>query len=416
MALQGWQTQIIQYTGDGGAARTIPTAFPLDSGVVAAWIAQVSLFNPKFRHNGAGMPNTSTLGNSGYTAGMITGFTAAGLTVSNNTGGILGGVNEATRLYTAVILRDSTPDRKYMRVGTYVGLGTHGCNFTVSQLNHRRITNNNFTAADVGLAFTSISSPSGTTFILTSWTSATEATMFPEWDGNLNTPIAGTVISDNRVIITGSSPAWIPSHVWVWGRGVPYRSPQHVGDFSHDLSGEAGKTPTNQIQGFFGGGIAGGFIVGDDNNVNNVGLTYNWLAFRFNAAQLALGFFESYKIAGTAATVDRASLHTEPRVSYAARAVGASAVRRRRQPDHIGTDSVPNNGTPDDPNGGIVGHGPGLFVDLGQNIAAAGDDIYGFVFGPSYDGGGGPNPDPCPVNFPTGDAPAGSGCDAPVLP
>lgn len=419
MLMAGWQLQTLSYTGDGVVGRAILTAFPLNSGIVAIWIVEAGAFSPKFRHNGAGMTGTATVGSSTISAGMITGFTATGFTVGTS-GGVLGTVNTLGAFYTAIVLRDTTPDQKYMRIGTYAGLGTSGCTFTVSAALSplgRRITTNTFLAGNVGQTFTVSGHGS---YTLTEWTSAAAARMAPAFTGNLGTPITGTILGDDRLIVTGATPPWLPTHVWVFGRGAPYRGLEHSGDSSHDLAGEASKTATDQIQGFRTTSVIAGFEVGSDNNVNNSALTYHWVAFRFTAAHLAEGFFQSYTITGTTATPDRATVGFLPAVSMALRLVGAGAIRRRRQPQDLNLSSRSMAGTTD-ATAGITAHGPGTTLDLGENIAATGADIYGFAFGGPpdpggtvYDGGP-PLPDPCPITFPPGVSSASPGCAAPVL-
>src|SRR6267142_5897050 len=111
-------------------------------------VFQSAGFSPKMRHNGAGMTGTYTVGSTTNSAGMITVLESGGFHISTG-GGVLGQLNAAGQSYTAVVMRDTTPTNKYLRVGSYTGSGTHGVNFTVSPLSPRKITANTFTAAYV---------------------------------------------------------------------------------------------------------------------------------------------------------------------------------------------------------------------------------------------------------------------------
>lgn len=396
-----YQQAVVVYGGDNTIDRLIATPFPLDSGAVAIWIFEYKgtsvTHNPKFRHNDPLMPDTCTVGNSGTSVG-ITAFTAEGFVISHQTTqGALGSVNGLGFSYAALVMRDSAPGGEILRVGTYAGSLSHSRQFQVPEFGpFTQITENTFTAADVGATFTAAASPGGLIFTLTSWSGPNAASMYPAWDG-IYTGQTHTAITrvDNRVIVVGDAD-WIPTHVWVWGRGVTYRSDDFTGDSSMALSGES-KPVTNQIQGFVVAGDVAGFEIGTDNNVNGSSLTYYWLACRFSPAILARNFFRSFRITPTAAATDQVTgLGFTPLVAIAMR-YGAAA-RYRRQPQHTGTQSSVMDGSLNAV-GGIDAMGVGT-LDLGEDVAAVGADVYGFAFAPAdFDTSPPGLPAGCPVAF-----------------
>src|SRR5665213_3190953 len=112
-----WEQQIITYTGDGIADRLIPTAFPLNVGVVAVWVNPQTTRTPSFRHSGM-TGTTMSIAPFSTTQG-IRAFQAGGFTVKD---GATVKVNESGSQYTAIVFRAATSDNRFMRVGGYQGL------------------------------------------------------------------------------------------------------------------------------------------------------------------------------------------------------------------------------------------------------------------------------------------------------
>jgi hypothetical protein len=392
-----YQQAVVLYVGDGSVDRLIETPFPLDSGAVAIWIFEwrgaFVATSPKFRHNGPLM--TETVVCDGALIQGITAFTAAGFVIDHQTvNGVSGSVNTLGNSYAAVVMRDSAPGGEILRVGTYAGAVTHSVTFWVLPGGPgTAIETNTFTPADVGLEFTVQGNPQ--VFTLTSWTSALAATMWPAWDGSRGNPITGATQVDNRLIVVGDAD-WVPTHVWVCGRGIVYRSDDFTGDSSLDLFGEIGKPTTNNIQGFVVAGDVAGFQIGTDNNVNDLTLTYHWLACRFTPAVLAYNFFRSFRITSTPAPIDQVTgLGFTPLVAIAMRY--GTTVRYRRQPQHTDTQSSTMEGF-SNAAGGIDALGPGT-IDLGEDVAAVGPDVYGFAWAPADFDNSPTLPAGCPVSF-----------------
>jgi hypothetical protein len=394
-----YQQAIVLYVGNGTVDRLIETPFPLDSGAVAIWIFEYNgtaeATGPKFRHNDPLMMGTCDVGRSGTMVG-ITAFTAAGFTVSHQAVGAEGSVNTSGHAYAAVVMRDSAPGGEILRVGVYAGSQTHSATFEIPLAGPlTQIGANTFTAADVGYGFTSVGSPGGLVFTLTSWSGPSAATMWPPWDGAIGNPIVAATQVDNRMIVVGDAD-WLPTHVWVFGRGVPYRSDDFTGDSSIALSGEF-KPMTNSIQRFLTAGAFAGFEIGTDNNVNGSTLTYYWLACRFTPSILAHNFFRSFRITPTAAPIDQVTgLGFLPLVAIALR-YGSGSTHARRQPQHTGTQSSSMGGTINAV-GGIDALGLGT-IDLGEDLAAVGEDVYGFAFAPGDFNTNPTLPAGCPVSF-----------------
>lgn len=125
---------VVQYTGDGTSNRAIAAGLDLTKGVVAIWICGVG--NPLttrdiniFRANHAAMLGTSIMGNGvglPVTGSGIMAFTSTGFTVTD--GNVVGThyANGSTTKYTAIVLRDTTTDNRYLRTGRYLGNNTAG--------------------------------------------------------------------------------------------------------------------------------------------------------------------------------------------------------------------------------------------------------------------------------------------------
>jgi len=131
-----FDVRVVQYTGDGTANRAISSvqgalpALDLTKGVVAIWIcggaASVQDENC-FRANHAAMTGTQIIGagvNSADPSHGIMSFTATGFTVTDGSVAGFHFANKLNTLYTAVVLRDTTSDNRYLRTGRYTGTGS----------------------------------------------------------------------------------------------------------------------------------------------------------------------------------------------------------------------------------------------------------------------------------------------------
>lgn len=119
---------LVSYTGDGSANRQIPTAIDLTQGVVAIWLCGQGADDLNvFRANHAAMLGTSIMGagvGNPVTTSGIMGFGAFGFLVTDGT--FIGEhyANRSGVNYTAVVMRDTTSDNRYLRTGRYVGDGS----------------------------------------------------------------------------------------------------------------------------------------------------------------------------------------------------------------------------------------------------------------------------------------------------
>lgn len=114
-----WDQEVITYVGNGVNGRTITTSFALNTGVVVVWVFPKSPGASTFRHSG--MSASITVQHVDAADG-ITGLTATGFTVSDDTGNNVR-VNVNLADYTAIVMRDTTSDNRYMTVGSYSGNG-----------------------------------------------------------------------------------------------------------------------------------------------------------------------------------------------------------------------------------------------------------------------------------------------------
>lgn len=116
-----WEQQVVTWTGDGSSGRLIPTTLDLSTGAVAIWVFPQTTYNSLFRYrgaNGTAMVGTAGAFNPGDTLGGIMSFTASGFTVTDHTA-VNTRPNTNLIQYTALVLRDSTSDNRYMRFATY---------------------------------------------------------------------------------------------------------------------------------------------------------------------------------------------------------------------------------------------------------------------------------------------------------
>lgn len=122
----GWSHQVIEYAGDGVSGREIATTVPLNTGNVAVWIlpvlpAGVGTAPPPVLRTSADSDSWLD-GSSGAVANYITGFTASGFTLGPGDG--FGHVNNSGVKYIAIVCRDNTPAKDFMRVAHYTGNAT----------------------------------------------------------------------------------------------------------------------------------------------------------------------------------------------------------------------------------------------------------------------------------------------------
>ncbi len=113
-----WEQQVIPYTGTGIPGRHVDTTFSLATGTVGVWVlpeAGSGIQLSCFRHSGMAQAFGLV---GGLTATGITGFDATGFTVTDSANAK---TNTLGALYTALVIRDSTSDNRYLRVGSYAG-------------------------------------------------------------------------------------------------------------------------------------------------------------------------------------------------------------------------------------------------------------------------------------------------------
>ena len=118
----GWDQEVLTYTGTGVDGRLVPTTFDLTVGVVAVWVFPQLSFIASYRHNDPAMLGTimSAPFSVVDTIGGIKTFAAGGVTVADHAADALW-CNELGEQYTAIVLRDSTSDNHYLKVGQYTG-------------------------------------------------------------------------------------------------------------------------------------------------------------------------------------------------------------------------------------------------------------------------------------------------------
>lgn len=129
MALFGWDSEIVSWTGDSASSRQIPTSFSLAVGSRSVMVLSKSnAFPPAYRHAGpsVSMPTTAVSGIPGGITNGITGFNATGFTVDSHLS-----TNRLNQQYIAIVLRDTSVDNAFMRLGSYVGDSTTDRQITV---------------------------------------------------------------------------------------------------------------------------------------------------------------------------------------------------------------------------------------------------------------------------------------------
>jgi hypothetical protein len=236
------------------------------------------------------------------------------------------------------------------------------------------VTGVGFLAAWNGLVFTDTTQGTGTyVFTFISSTSGSLSRAFSGSNGAVNM----TFTADDRPI-TVPGAATPLTHVWVWGRGVSYRSTDFTGDSSVSLAVEAYPV-TNVIQAL-GNGT---FTIGTENNVNTNAREYDYMALSIDAAFISHHLFASFKVTGTASPpVVALGLGFAPTIAFArAYTVGATGAAWKG-PDHVGTDSNycgATGGFSNIPALGISALGADS-VSISSDIAPNGITAYGWAF------------------------------------
>ena len=373
-----YQQQVVIYTGDGTAGRVIPTTFPLDSGKVAIWICGSvgALENNDlncFRHNDAAMLGTSIMGSSTLQiAAGIMAFGAAGFTVTAGTAGAGNNFANGSGIrYTAIVLRDTTTDNRYLQIGSYGGTGDFSKGCTVA-FNSTVVTSTGFLPAHDGL----VCSDASGSYIF-HYISSTAGTLGPAYRGTGPSTTLNFIGSPKTLTVAGLPVAL--THLWIWGRGVQYRSTDFTGDASVGLAREA-----YPVVGAIQNLVARTFTIGAEVNVNSDGLTYYYAGLSLDAPLIAQNLFKSFKATGTATPpVAVTGLGFTPAVAFG-RQYSAVATTGGvwRGPDHTGTDSTFcsfASNPPDLPTTGISAMAAGT-VSLNTEIAPNGVDGYGWAF------------------------------------
>lgn len=366
-----YDQQIVQYTGDGTANRLISTTLDLTKGVVAIWIAggvQGDADINCFRHNGTAMLGTALIGSTTLqTTHGIMSFGATGFTVTD---GSIVGVHFANGLnikYTAIVLRDTTSDNRYLRVGTYTGLGA---NFVVAMGVHagQAAVTGSFLPDYSGM---SCSDASGS--YIFSYSSPTTGSLSPVYQGATGATNM-TFPGGDRVIATPGKASSL-THVWIGiGNGV-YRSTDFVGDAATQLASlSPTQTNTNLIKSL---GSAS-FGIGTDGQVNLNSRLYHYVALSVDATLAAL--FASFKGTGTASPpLVISGLGLTPTIAFARQYTTSAAGGLWRGPDHTTTHSSYMSGAGDDAAQGVRALGAGS-VTVGTDVAPNGVDAYGWAF------------------------------------
>src|SRR5882672_4423277 len=130
-----YEQEIVTWVGDNAAGRLIPTTFDLTVGVVAVWIcggvgAGIKDVNC-FRYRGMSGTSIMGAGASPVTTYGIMSFTASGFTVTEGDFAGFPIANFLGNSYTAIVMRDTTGDNRYLRVGGYTGTGNFDDAMTV---------------------------------------------------------------------------------------------------------------------------------------------------------------------------------------------------------------------------------------------------------------------------------------------
>lgn len=381
----GYEQQVIRYTGNGAALRLIPTTFPLDSGVVAIWISGWGGNNDDcFRHSG--MSATDEMGSSSPTTYGIMGFLSNGFLVSYGTSASFAIANASGFHYTAVVMRDTTMDNRYLRVGTYTGLGNFSLGMTVigPPGGFQSAVTGVFLPDEDGMTCTDGSGSYRFTYV-----DATHGILTPGYKGGPFIPPAPgsyggnfSFVGGSRIVTTAGRRTPL-THVWIWRGGfVPYRSIDFptVSDNSMILA-RLSFPPyanTNLIKSL---GKAS-FGIGTDQEVNSNGSTYHYMALSVDEIFTRANLFKSFTGIGTGSTVTVTGLGFTPAIAYAIHySTGADGCRFKSDQGGLFSDYCNSFG------GGagtqsVRALGAGT-VDIGTDVAPAGQTFYGWAFAAS---------------------------------
>jgi hypothetical protein len=435
-----FEVQVVTWTGDGSANRLIPTTFPLNDGMVAIWgaggagvvgITEVNFF----RHNGPSMLGTAIMGvtNDPQTSAGIMSFEATGFRVT--AGNFVAPFANTTGVpYVAVVLRDTTSDRRFLRCSTYVN--KVGGNFAANAVNGSPtiffVSGGVWSTVYDGLPITD-----GVHQYLFHYSGGPSATISPPFSGTSgNTGFAFISRSPNAVVATAGNPATIlplvtlaPTHVWIWGSSaVSYKSTEFPGAYAVSLTGgPSARAPLQDIitslnpDGFT---VVDAVSLGGYCNAHNV--LYDYLTLHADGLLLAQHLFASVSQVGVGPPSTWSGIGFTPQLVFARQGgpiITGSGVFRG--PAHTGTDSsqCANIGGGNDlPTGGITAiHADS--VDFGIVAAPVGDPFYAWAFvggsvtlTPIYTPKVPPPPAACVAPFLGGPGSAPCAAPAPVFP
>lgn len=409
--------QVVQFTGDGVPGKSVPTSFPLNVGVVAIWLcgkggSEVNCF----RHNAGTMLGTSVMGEGlpPHTTSGIMSFTSTGFTVTAGSSFGVGYGNTAGVKYTAIVMRDTTADNRYLRVGTYTGvsglsLAVHIATIALPQI-ITAVGGTILLPEYAGLVFTDSTQATGTYTI--GYDPVGNFYFLNRLFGGSIGNISLTYGANPRTVVTAGKATQL-THLWDWGRGVAYRSStDFVGDSSVSLATEA--YPVTDVIRSMG---AATFTVGTQNNTNNALTPYDYMAL--SADGNFTSFFLSFKITGTASPPVVVPLPFTPGVAFIREYTTTSAGAIWRGLDHTGTDSQVCQtaaGFADQPNDGIVAMGAGS-ISIGNVAAPNGFDAYGWAFAGGSNGFVVPIPPTFVPSTPLENSdPSVSGCVSQIVP
>lgn len=387
-----YEQQVVTWTGNGAANRLIPTIFSLASGTVAIWgcggagvvgFTEVNFF----RHNASTMLGTAIMGvsNTPIVGQGIVSFEAGGFRVSAgnfvapfaNTNGVP---------YVAVVMRDTTTDRRYLRVGTYIN--KVGGAFVANVANGSTTL---FFSSGGGWSpsFDNLRITDGVNIYTFHYVSSSQATLGSGYIG------AGGLVGFSFVtesphlvplIPTGiTAPApFRPTHLWVWGSTVAYKSFEFPGAQAVTLAlGGAASAPVSDMLTALN---VDSFTVQDailNGSVWAANFQYDYVALNADAALLARNIFASFTGLGAAVPPTVVALPFTPVLVFGRQGgpvnTGAGTFRG---PAHTGTQSsLCSNigGGTNIPTDGIVGIGAGT-VSLQIEVAPIGAKYYGWAF------------------------------------
>lgn len=306
-----FELAVVNWTGDGTSNRLIPTTFPLDAGIVAIWgvggMDGVGTTETNFfRHNqtvGQGaMAGTSIMGlNSDPIAGQgIVGFEAGGFRVTAGASVALfantNGIN-----YSAVVIRDTTGGN-YLAAGSYKRLV--GSGFTVSCVQNQII------CAFVGgtpfdPAFSGLTITDGFDLYTFNYISATLCSIGSRYQRVTGGTVGFTFVDPGAPIDLPISLR--PTHVWIWGQSVAYKSTEIPDPLSVSLiNGASGRVPfAGMITTLQDPVVPNSFTLAEVTDVNNSVYSsnkrYDYLALHIDAQILAQNIFYSFAGTGAAA-------------------------------------------------------------------------------------------------------------------